>query len=289
MSIILALTANMVFAFASTLFTDFSREVSGKWINCFKLCAATLCFLVTAFVFRQPVSPETAAVYFLSGAIGLFLADHFLCEAFAKIGSARTLMIFSFAPLFVACWCYLFFGEKLDTQKFVAIIFFMACVFTISLEKLRQEGEWEVAGLVLAFSGVILDGLANTVTSYGFRNSPTDGVFTVCALRALGAFSAFLLLSPFLKVNLIGNFKKLSDRKKYIAIFASFLGAYLSLTFWISAVKIGDLTTLIALSGLTPLLAGLFEILRGKTKATRYLFIAFLFFALGFYFLILYK
>ncbi len=286
-SIILALSANTVFSFASTLFADFSKEVSGKWINCFKLCVAFSCFLVLALILGNEVALKTLPYYVLSGALGLFLADHFLCEAFAKLGSARTLMIFSFAPLFVACWCYLFFGDALRPEKLVAIVFFMACVITISYEKLKEEGHWEIAGLVLAFSGVILDGLANVVTSYGFRTSPTDSIFNVCALRSGGAFIAFLLIGPFIKVQLIENFKKLSPHKRKLAVLASFLGAFMSLSLWISAVKLGDLTTIVALSGATPVLAGVFEVVRGKTKLSKYLVMAFVFFLLGFYFLVI--
>lgn len=240
-----------------------------------------------AFVLGDDLPLKTLPYYVLSGALGLFLADHFLCEAFAKLGSARTLMIFSFAPLFVACWCYLFFGDALRPEKLVAILFFMACVMTISYEKLKEEGHWEIVGLVLAFSGVILDGLANVVTSYGFRTSPADSVFNVCALRSGGAFIAFLLVGPFLKVNLIENFKKLSPYKRKLAVLASFLGTFLSLSLWISAVKLGDLTTLVALSGITPVLAGAFEVARGKTKLSKYLVLALVFFLIGFYFLVI--
>jgi drug/metabolite transporter (DMT)-like permease len=287
MAILLALSANLVFSFASTLFTDFSRQVSAKWINCLKLTVAFVCFWVMAVLVRDPLVLSTLPVFVFSGAVGLFVADHFLCEAFSKIGAARTLMIFSFAPLFVAFWCFLFFDERLDFQKFVAILFFIACVMTISFERLKKEGSWEVVGLLFAFSGVVLDGLANVITSYGFRAAPENGVFSVCALRATGAFLAFLLLTPFIKVRLVGHFKKLSSRDKWIVLLAAFVGTFLSLTLWISAVKMGNLTTLVALSGITPLFAAIFEIARGKTKLSKYLLISFIFYAVGFYFLVI--
>lgn len=286
-AIILALSANTLFSYASTLFADFSREVSGKWINCFKLTVAFSGFLVLALILRDKIALSTLPYYVFSGALGLFFADHFLCVAFGKLGSARTLMIFSFAPLFVACWCYLFFGEKLNPQKLVAILFFMACVITISYEKLRTEGHWEIVGLILAFSGVVLDGLGNVITSYAFKLSPQDTVYNVCALRAGGAFLAFLLLGPFMNIQLIQNYQKLSPPKRKLAVLASFMGAFLSLTLWISAVKLGNLTTLVALSGVTPVLAAAFEIYRGKTRFSKYLLLALVFFVIGFYFLII--
>ncbi|MEZ4813945.1 MAG: DMT family transporter [Bdellovibrionota bacterium] len=287
MPIILALSACLVFSYATSLFADFSRAVSGKWINCFKLTVASFFFLLIGLFMRDGMIRSTIPLFMVSGALGLFLADHFLCEAFGKIGSARTLLIFSFAPFFVACWSYLFFGEKLSPQKLIAICFFVACVITLSLEKLKIEGRWEITGLVLAFSGVLLDGLANVITSYGFRVAPENGVFSVCALRAAGAFIAFLLLNPFLKVKLIENFNKLNSHKKRLAIVASFLGAFLSLTLWISAVKRGNLTTLVSLSGITPVFAAIFEVARGKTKFSKYLGLAFVFYFIGFYYLVI--
>jgi drug/metabolite transporter (DMT)-like permease len=233
------------------------------------------------------VGRNTIPLYLLSGALGLFTADHFLCSAFAKIGSARTLIIFSFSPLFVAAWSFLFWGETLPLQKLIAIVFFMACVFTLSLEKFKKEGHWEIPGLLMAVSGILLDALGNVITSYAFKTSPTDGVISVCALRAAGAFLLFLALSPFIKVRLIENFKKLPPKRKSIALGASVIGTFLSITLWVSAVKRGNLTTLAALAGINPLFAACFEIAMGKNKASSYLFTAFLFFGLGFYFLVI--
>ncbi len=287
MAILLALSANFVFSFASTLFSDFSREVSPKWINCFKATVAFICFAASALILRDGgVAPDTIPLYLLSGALGVFMADHFLCEAFSRLGAARSLMIFSFSPLFVAGWSYLFFGEALPLQKFIAILFFMACVLTVSFEKFRQEGHWESVGLLMAFCGVIFDGLANIVTSYAFKQAPENGVFSVGALRAGGGFLTFLLLSPYLKVHLLKNYQQLSRRKKHLALLASVLGTFVSLSLWLAAVKHGNLTTLVALSGITPLMAAFFEIMRKKTKATRYLLVAFIFFLFGFYFLL---
>ncbi len=286
MPFLLAFGANFIFAFSATLFTDFSREVSGKWINSFKLCIAFICFTLTAFVLQKTPVWSIAPYFLLSGALGLFCADHFLCTAFAKLGSARTLMIFSFSPLFVATWSYFLFDEEPSYSKLIAIFFFIACVFTLSIEKFRKEGHWEIPGLLMALFGIVLDGLGNVTTRYALNINPHESVMNVCALRSLGAFLGFLLFQPILKTRLITDFKKLSRRKKTTVLIASTLGTYISLTFWISAVKIGNLTSLIALSGTTPLLAGTFEIAMGKTKATPYLAYAFVLFLMGFYFLI---
>jgi len=283
---LLAFGANFIFAFSATLFTDFSREVSGKWINSFKLIIAFICFGLTALILQSTPIWSIAPYFMLSGALGLFCADHFLCSAFAKLGSARTLMIFSFSPIFVATWSYFLFQEKPHYTKFIAIFFFIACVFTLSIEKFRKEGHWEIPGLLMALFGIILDGLGNVTTRYALNINPNESVMNVCAMRALGAFFGFLLFQPILKTRLVDSFQKLSRRKKVTVLIASSLGTYVSLTFWISAVKIGNLTSLIALSGTTPLLAGMFEIAMGKTKATRYLAYAFGLFAIGFYFLI---
>jgi DME family drug/metabolite transporter len=286
MAILLALLASVAFSFASTLFADFSKKISAKWINCFKLSVGFVCFSSAALVVRGEVSHSTLPYYILSGAIGLFLADHFLCTAFSKLGSSRTLLIFSFSPLFVAAWSFVFWGEKLSLQKFVAILFFMLCVYTLALEKFKKDGRWELLAFVLGVFGILMDALANVITSYGFKLAPSDSVMTVCALRGLGAFAMFLLIGPFIKVNFVSNFRALNPRNRSIAIGASVLGTFLSIVLWVSAVKRGNLTTLAAVGGANPLFAAFFEISMGKTQTSRHLALAFFFFICGFCLLI---
>lgn len=286
MSLIFAVGANLTFALAATIFADFSREVSGKWINCFKLFVALGSFVVVALIIRDPISIQTIPYYLLSGALGLFCADHFLCNAFAKLGSARTLMLFSFSPLFVAGWSYLFFAEHLVAAKFIAILFFICCVITLSLEKYKIEGHWEVPGLFMALGGIVLDGLGNVVTRYAFKVGPNNGLYSVCAIRAVGAFAAFVVFKPFLKLNVLETYSRLRPNRRMTVLGASFLGTFISLSFWISAVKRGNLTTLVALGGMTPLFAGMFEIMFGRSRITKFLLIALVFFSAGFYFLV---
>ena len=139
MFILLALSANLTFALSSTIFTEFSREVSGKWINCFKLLVAVAAFSVAQIVLRDPIHLKTAPYFLISGALGLFFADYFLCCAFARLGPARTLMLFSFSPLFVAGWSFIFFGEHLVAAKFYCHSFFYSLCLHVELRKIPDR------------------------------------------------------------------------------------------------------------------------------------------------------
>ena len=123
-----ALGANLFFAFACIIYSDYSRRFSSLWMNLLKSVVACLGFGLTVTLAYEwnPVTALSLSVLYTSGFLGLGIGDLFLLKAFAEIGASRTLLLFGFAPLFTGTIGAVFFDQTIDANKFYAIIFLLA-------------------------------------------------------------------------------------------------------------------------------------------------------------------
>lgn len=74
-------------------------------------CVATAIALLLGRESLQHLSSPSALYLVGSGFIGLAVGDYFLFRAYQRIGSARTIMVFSFSPLFLTLEGFLFLAK----------------------------------------------------------------------------------------------------------------------------------------------------------------------------------
>lgn len=282
--VLLALAANVSFATASIAYASYAKSLSAYWMNTFKTSFAFFLLALVAPVIwgLNPVDPKSLMSFFSSGLIGLNLGDLFLLAAFARIGAARTLILFSFQPFFLAAAGYYFFDQNIFLKQIFAIFFMLACLFLFSLEGYRKNGKWELQGLLFALMGVLLDTSGILLTRWGFDQSvglqPIEGHL----YRCFGALMGFVIMAQFIPIHLIKKFQSLSPKAKVIVCFASFLGTFLSLLFYMTAVQTGHLASISAVAITGPLFAAGLEALIQKRKPSIYFLLALGFFICGF-------
>ncbi|HNW45744.1 MAG TPA: EamA family transporter, partial [Elusimicrobiales bacterium] len=149
---IYALAANLSFAVGVQFFTHYARRISSVWVNCFKAVVAAALFLATVLAQGgfHTITPGFAGLFFLSGMVGLGLADIFLVKAFSLMGPGRTMMIFGCQPLLIGLISYFVFGQAMEARKLTAVVFFVACLLIFSLESFRKHGHWNLRASLFA-------------------------------------------------------------------------------------------------------------------------------------------
>ena len=260
-------------------------------MNYFKASVSFICFAIVLLVFPINLILRTDSFIYLvmSGLVGLMIGDIFLLRAFTHLGSGRVLMIFGFQPLALGFASYFLFAEEFSLYRLIAIIFLMACLFCFSIESFKEKGHWDIKGISYALVGVSLDACGLLLTKKSFEINPEISVFLANAIRSGATVVGFFLVSfiPVFQLKLIGPFRSLEKKDRGLVIMASFLGTFLSLAFYMQAIKIGHLATLSAIAGTSPLFATLFEIYKGRKKMTKYLALAIISFISGVAILIL--
>lgn len=283
LSYLFALGSNLTFSFSTIIYTSFSKSVSVLWMNAYKTAIALVCaFLwLTLSGNWARVPTESLVAFMVSGFVALNIGDLFLLAAFTRIGPGRTMMLWGFEPLFLGLAGSLLFGQAFIVERLFALVFFFGCLFIISHEKFKQEGHWEVRGLVYALIGMSLDATGIVLTRYGYDHMTGD-VMNGHFYRCLGSVLGFVIISFFKPIDLKANFLRLTNKQRGMATFGGFLGTFVALWFYLSAIRIGHLQTIAAISITSPVFSTIFESIYLNQKPTPKLLIAFIFFLIGF-------
>jgi drug/metabolite transporter (DMT)-like permease len=285
-----ALAASVSFSTASLFFAVYAKNISSLWMNYFKttICFICLTLSLVFFVKWQAVPISVVGALVVSGILGLGLGDLFLLSAFARMGAGRTLILFGFQPLILGVSSWYLFAQPLSLYKLIAVFFFLICLFLFSLEKFKEEGHWEIKGLIAALLGVMFDNSGILLTRWSFDSAPEMGVVQANFIRASGALLFYFTFNPFLKSGLIQHFKKLTQQQKIVITVASAAGTFVSLVLYLSAVRVAHLASLSAIGVFGPLYSTTLECVIAKKAPSRYLILALFSFLIGFVILLLF-
>jgi drug/metabolite transporter (DMT)-like permease len=285
-----AFGATLCFALASVGFAHYARKISPLWMNAFKAIIAFISFALVFVISGEYESLPIAKSFWafvMSGFLGLNVGDFFLMRAFAAIGTARTLIIFSFQPLILALFAFVAFSQRLDASKLAAVFVMIACVIVTTYEKFKKERRWEWQGPIYALAGVLLDAVGILLTRFAFDSDPSVSVFEGNFYRCLGAVVGFALMSFFFPLKVVPHLRSMSRKSRYVVLGAAFLGTVVSLSLYLSAVRVGTLATVTAIAGTSPLFAALLESIVTRKRPSIYLALSLCLFAFGFWLLFL--
>lgn len=290
--IIFALLSNVSFATASVFYTEFSRKISAEWVNFYKALVAFIGFGVTVYAFGLTGTlPDSAILLlFVSGILGLMIGDIFLLKAFVSLGSGRVLMLFGFQPLILGTAAYVLFEESFPISRIVAVLFLIGCLLSFAMESFKLTGHWNLKGLLFAGIGVVLDASGLLITKSVFSDFPEASPFLINFYRSFAAVMGFIVMSQFsfFKLKLISPLKILGIKSSIFVTAICFLGTFMSLGFYMNAVKLGHLASISAIAGTSPLFATLFETISGRKPVTKFLVTGLVCFILGMLTLVLF-
>jgi len=258
------------------------------WMNAFKACVAVALFGVaylSTSAFSRVPNITSLMAFFISGVVGLNIGDIYLMKAFSRIGSARTLIIFSFQPIFLGLFGYFIFGQVVDPRKAVAIFFMMACLFIMSYEKFRLDGRWELKGPLYAGIGVLLDSCGILLTRFAFDADQEVSVIEGNFYRCIGAITGFFIMAQVRPFKLVETYKKMKLKSKLVVTAAAVLGTFVSLTLYLNAIRYGNLAAVTAIVGTGPIFAAILESVITKKAPSIYLYLSLSLFGMGFYLL----
>ena len=162
-------------------------------------------------------------------------------------------------------------------------------MFTFSYENFKVKGHWDLKGLFYALAGMGLDAIGVTITRYAFDMNKSIAVFEGNFYRCLGAMLAYIVLSKFFPFDFKKNFKRLKRHSRFYITLGAFLGTFLSLAFYLQAIKTAHLASISAISITGVLFSSTFECLWERKLPSKFLYISLTFFGMGMWFLIFKK
>lgn len=265
----------LTFSVASLGYTFFSRARSPLWMAIVKNWLAL--FFTVAVLLFQSLSFQVFVMsywpFLLSGFLGLGMADLFLLGAFQRIGPGRVLILFAFQPVFTGFFSFWLFGQEVLRGHLSAILFFILCLYFFSQESKEENTEEEGdsnesirastdqkrKGLFLALSAVICDATGVMLTKHGFDLNPGISAFQVNYIRLVAALAFLLPMGWRWSPKILQGFKGFNIKEKGALLFVSFSGSFLSLIFYMEAIRYGTLAIITSAVLVDPLVATVLE------------------------------
>jgi len=124
----------------SVLFTKAAKQVGSAVVNRVRVILALL-FLMTLnwVLFGEPLPVSAGAEHWLwlglSGAVGYAVGDAFLFQAFVDIGTQRSMLMMSMAPLISAGLAWFFFAETLTGIQLLGILVTLSGIAWVILRR----------------------------------------------------------------------------------------------------------------------------------------------------------
>lgn len=285
--VLYAIGANFFFALASMAFASFSRSISVAWMNFFKVSVAGFCFIAFAVSTGNFYLPDLTNIGLLgaSGIIGLCIGDMFLLKSYTTLGPGRTLILFSFHPLFTGTLSYFLFDQSVSANQGIAIVCMMLCLVILGSENMDKSKGWQVLPLMIATIAIAMDASGVVLTRMAFERDPSMDASLANSIRCFWCFMAFAAYSSKRPIKLVGNFKSLPSPKKIFIVTSCFFGTFVSLMLYLAAVKEGHIATISAITATGPIWAAIFEFVFYKQKPTKQLYATFAMFSVGMFFL----
>jgi drug/metabolite transporter (DMT)-like permease len=283
---ILALASNFFFSTASLVFSMYAKRFSPWWVNQLKVAVAlTLFAAATLYTQTVEISWQATGYLLLSGFIGLCIGDLFLFRAFTTLGAGRSLVLFSFQPLLLGLYGWIFLDQLFTINQSIAVACMISCLFVFLLERNKLTGKWDGLSFIWAFSGIFLDALGVMLTRESYEMTAGLDSMQTNLIRCLGAMIGFLIIRPkgiFIVARDLWAMKK---RDTSLVLISCVCGTFISLSLYLAALKYAHVASLTAVAITGPVWVSLLECLWEKKLPNRYLTAAFTLFVVGFYFM----
>lgn len=258
------------------------------WINQVKVLVAFLCFVIAMVFSKQlvPIGLSPSLMLLLSGFCGMCVGDIFLFKAFTTLGTGRSLVLYSFQPLMLGIYGFLFLGQIFNLNQFLAVVCMVVCILIFMLERNRLTGSWDLRSFLWAFFGITMDAIGVMLTRSAYESEPSLETFQVNTIRCVGALIGFLLISPKSYVQVFKDVAGLRKREQSLLVGASICGCFISLTLYLAALKYAHVGTLTSIAITGPVWVSILECAYHRRAPNAYLLGAFAFFLTGFYLMV---
>lgn len=258
---IAALLTAVCWSFNSVVFTLAGKRVGAVTVNAMRLwIALPVLLLVHWLLFATPfpfaIEPGRLLYLGISGVIGFVIGDAMLFESFLLIGPRLAMLLALLVPVFGAALAWVFLGEKLLVQEFIAMAVTIGGIAWVVAEKMvlvdtpipREPRKYRL-GILLAAGGAVGQAVGLLFSRLGLAGGYS--AISATLVRVIVSALALAVIGLF-QGKIHAHLVKMKDRKALLEVSAGALtgpalGVVLSLVA-IAHASIGVASTLMSLT-----------------------------------------
>ncbi|KAM3093263.1 DMT family transporter [Phormidesmis sp. 146-35] len=254
-----ALTAALIWAIASIIYTGVGRQVSPLILNLTKGWIAIVFLLITLVLQGQPIpdiSPTSWILLLLSGILGIAFGDTAYFNTLNCIGARRTLVLETLSPSLSALLALIFLQESLPLSAWLGIGLTLTGVIWVVLERVPpSEAETHfrpLRGLIFGVLAALGQSGGAVLSRAALSGTNVDPLWSTL-IRLLGC-TIVLLLWVVLRGQSRSLIKPLqSHRLLKVVVGTAFVSTYLGIWLQQTALKYAATGVAQALTNTSPL------------------------------------
>lgn len=255
-----ALATAFFWAITSTAFEHSAKKIGSLNLNLMRLLLGLVFLSIFTLLTRGMLFPTdaTRTEWFwllLSGLVGIVIGDLLLVEAFVRIGSRISMLIYSSVPPLSAIMAWLFLSEKMTAIQILGMFVTLGGIASVIL--IAEKGSKKVSfsqpivGILLAFGGAFGQASGYIIGKFGMADYDPFASTQIRIIAGIIGFAVILTIRGHWP-----KFIKAFERKDAMtslaigSFFGPFLGISLSL-YAVQKINPGVASTLISI---TPIL-----------------------------------
>jgi len=234
----LSLLCAILWAFAVIFYKRAGDHFNAYEMNLFKSTFVLLLMIPTVLITDGLQIPIINSyqfwIIFISGFIGIMLADLFYLRALQMIGASLTGITGSLYSPFVVALSLLFLGEFLQFWQYIGMILVLAGVILVGYRKKSLNIlHPPIRGFVYAALAVFFTALGIVIIKPINTDVP---LFWILLIRSFGGFVSMITYGILLKKPLTMSHIITAKGGRWL-ILGTFIGQYLSMMVWVAGYK----------------------------------------------------
>lgn len=257
---IAALATALCWAVTATSFEDAGKKIGSMNLNLMRLLLGmvflSIFTLVTrGYLFPTDASPSGWFWLLMSGFVGIVIGDLLLFEAFVRIGSRISMLIYASVPPLSGIMAYIFLGEAMTLLQIIGMMVTLTGIASVILVKNKDSKKMSfshpVSGILLAFGGAFGQAAGYIIGKFGMADYDA---FSSTQIRLIAGIIGFAIL--FTIRGHWPKFKSAFKRRDALVPLSlgSFFGPFLGISLSLYAVQRINPGVASTLTSITPIL-----------------------------------
>ncbi len=268
----MALLVAVTWALAVILFRKSGEVVHPIGLNLFKNTLAIILFIPTAWLFGEVIlRPAPAGDYlllFLSGALGIGIADTLFFKSLNALGAGLIAIVDCLYSPFIIGLSMLYLGEALNFWQWLGVIMIVSAVLSVMGERNRHTVNRRAISLGILWGVLALAAMAVGIVMIKplLEHSPLIWATEMRLIGGLAVLAVVLLFHPS-RLRILASVRSIGHWKYTLP--GSFIGAYISMVLWLAGMKYAQASTASALNQTSNIFIFIFAAILLKEKITR--------------------
>ncbi len=261
----------VIWAFAVILFKKSGEVVHPIGLNLFKDILAAILFIPTAWLFGEtlvrPVPFNEYVLLFVSGALGIGVADTLFFKSLNVLGASRSAIVDCLYSPFIIGLSMLWLGETLSLWQLLGVTMIVSAVLSIAHERKQNTIHRRMVILGILWGVLAMASMAVGIVMIKplLERSPLIWATEMRLIGGLAVLILVLLVHPSRRAVVASV--RLSQRWVY-TLSGSFVGAYLAMVLWLAGMKFTQASIASALNQTSNIFIFIFAALLLKERIT---------------------